>query len=510
MSFSEPDEGLYYYDTNNHIGLALINTVKHIKASYTDSDYHRALAACQLQIKIGRPSTKDFKNIIMGNLLPNCPVTQQDIDAAEDILGPDIGSLKGKTTRRRPHKVKPLCADPMALAIKERYRQVTICADVMHINGTAMLVTVSRNIKLGTIEGIHSTSTENLAAAIKSVIRVYRQGGFKVSVALMDGEFERIREPLADAGIQLNTTSRDEHVGEIEHYIRVVKERVRAIYNTLPFTHMPPRLVLEMAKSAVFWLNSFPHANGVSHTISPREVVTGLRIDYNKHCKYEFGEYVQTHEEHTNGMEPWTIGALALFPTGNRQGGVYFLSLLTGRVLNRTRATRLPMPDDVIDRVHHMARQQRANRGLIFSDRHKNTSIDNYWDDSDDSDDESYHPADNQPEDDDDDYSDDDDDDDGDGDDQAPENHLPVHHTGNVQHKDDDDHPWQPDDDHNNNDDISSVVDSSTVGSDGDQNNEVEEDIGEDGLNDDGPENQGVAAEGLENQGVATEGSENQ
>ena len=134
MSFSESNEGLYYYDTNDHIRLALINTVKHIKASYTDSDYHRALAARQLQIKIGRPSIKDFKNIIMENLLPNCPVTQQDIDAAEDIFGPDVGSLKGKTTRRRPHKVKPLCADPMALAIKERYRQVTICADVMHIN----------------------------------------------------------------------------------------------------------------------------------------------------------------------------------------------------------------------------------------------------------------------------------------------------------------------------------------------------------------------------------------
>ena len=68
----------------------------------------------------------------------------------------------------------------------------------------------------------------------------------------MDGEFERIHEPLADVGIQLNMTSRDEHVGEIECYIHVVKERVRAIYNTLLFTHMPPRLILEMAKSAVF------------------------------------------------------------------------------------------------------------------------------------------------------------------------------------------------------------------------------------------------------------------
>ena len=62
------------------------------------------------------------------------------------------------------------CQDPMVLAVKERYHHVTICADVMHINGTAMLVTVSRNIKLGTVEGIQSTSAENLAAAIKSVI----------------------------------------------------------------------------------------------------------------------------------------------------------------------------------------------------------------------------------------------------------------------------------------------------------------------------------------------------
>ena len=114
----------------------------------------------------------------------------------------------------------------MALAVKERYCQVTICADVMHINGTAMLATVSHNIKLGTVEGIHSTSAEDLAATIKSIIRVYIQGGFKVSVTLMDGEFERIHEPLADVGVQLNMTSCDEHIREIERYIRVVKERV--------------------------------------------------------------------------------------------------------------------------------------------------------------------------------------------------------------------------------------------------------------------------------------------
>ena len=75
IRFSESGKGLYYYDTNDRIGVALISTVKYNRSSYTDTDYHHALAVHELQIKIGRPSTKDFKNIIAANLLPNCPMT---------------------------------------------------------------------------------------------------------------------------------------------------------------------------------------------------------------------------------------------------------------------------------------------------------------------------------------------------------------------------------------------------------------------------------------------------
>ena len=69
---------------------------------------------------------------------------------------------------------------------------------------------------------------------------------------------------------------------------------------------------------------------------------------------------------------PPTSGALAMRPTGNMQGGHYFFSLATGRVINRVRATKLPMPSEVIDRVHALARQQNANRGLVFGDRDGN------------------------------------------------------------------------------------------------------------------------------------------
>jgi hypothetical protein len=111
---------------------------------------------------------------------------------------------------------------------------------------------------------------------------VYKQRRFSVSLGLTDGKFDtpRIRESLASEGVALDLTGRDEHVGDIKRYVRTVKERMRATYNTLPFMHMPPCLVIEMAKQAVFWLHSFQKVDGVSDHMSPREIMTGQRLDY--------------------------------------------------------------------------------------------------------------------------------------------------------------------------------------------------------------------------------------
>jgi hypothetical protein len=129
-----------------------------------------------------------------------------------------------------------------------------------------------------------------------------------------------------------------------------------ATYNTLPFQHMPPCLVIEMAKQSVFWLHAFPRDDCVCGEASLREIMTGHKMDYACHCRFEFGEYVQTHEKHDNSMIPCTIGALALRPTGNNQGTWLFMSLSTGRIIKQNNATKLPMPHDIIDCVHWMAR----------------------------------------------------------------------------------------------------------------------------------------------------------
>jgi len=105
---------------------------------------------------------------------------------------------------------------------------------------------------------------------------------------------------------------------------------VRSIAAPLPFERYPPQLIVKMVYNCVLWLNSFPHKDRVHTTISPRAIMKEQKIPYDKHCKVEFGTYIQVHEKHDNSMEPRTSGAIALRPSRNEQGRHYFLSLHTG------------------------------------------------------------------------------------------------------------------------------------------------------------------------------------
>jgi uncharacterized membrane protein YvbJ len=104
FKFQESEHAQYYLDTNQNVGeVVLINTVSENKARYTTkTDYERAQLARKLQVWIGCPSIIDFIHIVERNLLRNCPFTQADILAAENIFGAEIGA-SGKTTRHKPH-----------------------------------------------------------------------------------------------------------------------------------------------------------------------------------------------------------------------------------------------------------------------------------------------------------------------------------------------------------------------------------------------------------------------
>ena len=105
-----------------------------------------------IQNNIGNPSTDAYINYVQINLIPNCPVTKTDILRAEDILGPNLGSLKGKTVRKTPEKVRIKSCDELPDSLLEGHGNVTLAIDIMYINLIPFMMTMSRAIHFGTAE----------------------------------------------------------------------------------------------------------------------------------------------------------------------------------------------------------------------------------------------------------------------------------------------------------------------------------------------------------------------
>jgi hypothetical protein len=267
--FRPSASGLHYCNARTLQDEAvLINTVAQNRNSYTVRAYKLVALAHRIQDTIGRPSIRDYKKIVSGSWMQNCPVNRADVTAAEEIFGANLGSLKGKTVRHKGDHVPSLVADVPYHIIK-LHKDVTLCFDLMYVNRIVFLVTVSQKIRFGTTERLLSRNSDVVGKALITVMLFYRQRGFRVKECHGDGEFEALRAKIADAGAALNVTSEAEHVPEIERYIRTVKERARGAYNTVPFKKLPGVMIVKMVHWG-FWLTMFPANDGVSATQSPR------------------------------------------------------------------------------------------------------------------------------------------------------------------------------------------------------------------------------------------------
>ena len=347
-----------------------MNTVEKNMEGFTDRQIEMASKARRLQHIMGLPCIQDFKAMVQNNMIKNCPITLQDIATAEQVYGKSVGVIKGKVTRQKP---EPVITDYVEVPkrILDLNKEITLSADIMYVQGMPFFITVSRDLKLTTTELMSDKTQQTILNCITNIQSVYKNRGFEVKTLLMDREIIPVVDNLRAIGIEPNPTSANEHVPEVERQIRIVKERVSGLYNTLPYETIPKIMMEHLVYYVVGWLNNFPVKSGISKILSPRTLITGVQLDHNKHCLLEFGEYVQVHEENspTNSMEPRATGAIALGSTYTLQGGYKFLSLNTGRIIHRRSFTRIPLTQDVKARVEQMARHQGRPSRLGFQNR---------------------------------------------------------------------------------------------------------------------------------------------
>jgi hypothetical protein len=124
------------------IETALVQMVQGNYKGYTKKDILKAKEARRAQGMIGNPSKKDYKGMVSGNLITNCPITTSNISNTHAMFGPDLASIRGKTVRRTP---APVVADYVAVpcSLVETNKVITMAADVFFVDSIAFLLTTS-------------------------------------------------------------------------------------------------------------------------------------------------------------------------------------------------------------------------------------------------------------------------------------------------------------------------------------------------------------------------------
>ena len=88
---------------------------------------------------------------------------------------------------------------------------------------------------------------------------------------------------------------------------------------SLLYKALPIRMLIEMVKFVILWLNDFTNKRGGSGTIITRGIITGMALRFRQHRKVKFGAYFQMHKEKapTNTIIVCTRRIICLGPSNN-------------------------------------------------------------------------------------------------------------------------------------------------------------------------------------------------
>ena len=372
--FDRTECNLYACDLSQEEEFMLVTTVSGQKEYYSDLDIRRAEKAQKLQETMGFPSLKAFLHMVDNNMIKNCPITRRDVMMAEDIFGVNVNIVKGKSVRRQPVHIREDIL-PVPPEILQRYGEVTLSIDVYHINGVRFFRSIARHLMFRITQPIADAKASTLLKQVQRTMSKYASRGFKVKQIFGDNAFNCIADDLAESGVTFHSVARDAHEPYIERDNRVSKERCRCIFNALPFTKMPLRMIMELPVAVDYWLNYWCSSGGVSRTMPPRQLITGIALDAAKHCRFQYGDYVLAHNETDNTMKPRAADAIYLRPTGTPDGAFFVFDLKTARRVRKHSATPAHMTDSVIKRVHEIAESQDVPIGLTFGDTENNVTI---------------------------------------------------------------------------------------------------------------------------------------
>ena len=335
----------------------LVNTVQENMSRYTKREIARAASARDYQRKLGYTAGQ-LIGLLNSGKIRNAEVTAHDVVRSIDIWGKDLGQLKGKTTAKKPGAIK---FEPLLKLQQDQVMDI----DLMFVEDLIYMVSVFSPLDYTSVKKLKSKSKYDVWSGVSKSKAHVERAGLKIPTARCDGESavasSYVEQKMASASIQLDTVASGDAVPKVERKIRVIKERVRGVINTLPFL-LSLLLIDWLVQYCVYRINGEISSDSTDKR-SPHERLYGRVIDARTDLKHAFGDYVQVSEGETdNSMQERTRGAIALMPAGNSEGSWWYLILKTGKPVRRNNATPLPMPEEVIDLLNDMATSNRKSR----------------------------------------------------------------------------------------------------------------------------------------------------
>jgi hypothetical protein len=168
--------------------------------------------------------------------------------------------------------------------------------------------------------------------------------------------------------------------------IRTIKERFRAVRNSLPY-NLPKFFIKHAVAAITIAINSLRNDSSSipsGDLRSARERFTGQRTDVRKAFPIPFGQYAEvwnTNNRFINSSNPRTQGAIALGTTGDVSSSVLFWMLSTNRLVRRAKGywKEMPINQDTVDFINREA----IRRGSVAADPAVDEADDQEVDDED-------------------------------------------------------------------------------------------------------------------------------
>ena len=142
-------------------------------------------------------SQQALKNLPRQNIIRNCDVAEKDIALTKKIFGPDVATLKGKSTRQKPRKVVDKEIEiPDEFVSKERNIELSI--DIIFINKETLIMTIDRSIMFKACVPLPSQEDDDVYAGLDEVLHHYNKAGYTITKIHADGEFESLMLRIED------------------------------------------------------------------------------------------------------------------------------------------------------------------------------------------------------------------------------------------------------------------------------------------------------------------------